>query len=83
MLNKKGAISYIVANKWIKANYGKPLRKYLKSKQIKGIIDLGIFACLSVEPAYPCIISIYNKPPKEKFKVTEIKNLNFISLKNM
>ena len=81
LLNKKGAISYIVANKWIKANYGKPLRKYLKSKQIKGIIDFGDLPVFQNAAAYPCIISIYNKPPKEKFKVTEIKNLNFISLK--
>ena len=30
LLNKKGLFGIIVANKWMRANYGEPLRKWLK-----------------------------------------------------
>jgi len=82
LLKKNGYISYIVANKWIKANYGKPLRKWLLSKSIEEIIDFGDLPVFLKAAAYPCIINVINRTPKTKIKVAHIKNLNFISLKD-
>jgi type II restriction/modification system DNA methylase subunit YeeA len=48
LLRDGGIFSYIVANKWLRANYGKPLRKFLLAKQIEEIVDFGdlpVFKC--------------------------------------
>jgi adenine-specific DNA-methyltransferase len=40
-LNENGIFSYIVANKWMRANYGTPLRHWLKRQCIEELIDFG------------------------------------------
>ncbi|MCX6701571.1 MAG: Eco57I restriction-modification methylase domain-containing protein, partial [Methanomicrobiales archaeon] len=58
LLRPKGIFSYIVANKWMRANYGKPLRKYLLTKQIEEIVDFGDLPVFKTAITYPCIIRI-------------------------
>ncbi|WP_334140662.1 Eco57I restriction-modification methylase domain-containing protein, partial [Methanothrix soehngenii] len=41
LLQDEGIFSYIVANKWMRANYGLPLRRWLKEQCIEEIIDFG------------------------------------------
>jgi len=43
LLRDGGIFSYIVANKWMRANYGQPMRKWLKEQCIEEIIDFGDF----------------------------------------
>ena len=38
LLRPGGQFAYIVANKWMRANYGKPLRAWLKEKRIEEIV---------------------------------------------
>jgi hypothetical protein len=41
LLKSGGIFCYIVANKWLRANYGKPLRDWLKTQCIEEITDFG------------------------------------------
>jgi type I restriction-modification system DNA methylase subunit len=82
LLNINGIFSYITSNKWIKANYGEPLRKWLKKFSIDEIIDFGDLSVFKNVAAYPSIIKITNKNPVEKFNIIKVKNLNFLSLKD-
>jgi type II restriction/modification system DNA methylase subunit YeeA len=42
LLREEGIFSYIVANKWIRANYGQPMRKWLKEQRIEEVRTLEI-----------------------------------------
>ena len=58
LLRSKDYFSYIVANKYMRANYGRPLRQYLKTKQIVEIIDFGDLPIFKGATTYPCIIRL-------------------------
>ncbi len=50
-LQPNGVLSYITSNKWMRAKYGKSLRKYLSNKKPLQLIDLGpgIFEAATVD----------------------------------
>ncbi|MFH0920636.1 MAG: TaqI-like C-terminal specificity domain-containing protein [Fibrobacterota bacterium] len=81
LLNDKGVFGIIVANKWMRANYGEPLRKWLKEQDIAEIIDFGDLPVFESATTYPCIF-ISRKAAKGKgaFDVTNVKTLDFTSL---
>ena len=76
----KGQFSFIVANKWMRANYGKPLRKYLLTKQIEEIVDFGDLPVFKTAITYPCILRILNEKPAREFIASKVKALDFSSL---
>jgi hypothetical protein len=80
LLRPKGHFAYIVANKWMKANYGKPLRKYLLTKQIDGIIDFGSLPVFKTATIYPCILMASNEMPVREFFASRVTALDFSSL---
>lgn len=80
LLHDNGMFSYIVANKWMRANYGLPMRKWLKEQCIEEIIDFGDLQVFQGATTYPCIIRIIKKAPWESFDVTQVKTLDFPSL---
>ena len=80
LLATGGQFSYIVANKWMRANYGKALRKWLKTKCIEEITDFGDLPVFENATTYPCIIRISNHEPHLKPRVTIVKTLSFGSL---
>jgi type I restriction-modification system DNA methylase subunit len=57
-LKNRGLFSYIVANKWMRANYGMTLRKWLKAQNIEEIIDFGDLPVFQKATTYPCIIRV-------------------------
>lgn len=79
-LKEGGFFSYIVANKWMRANYGLPLRRWLKEQCIEEIIDFGDLPVFQGATTYPCIIRIIKKAPQESFEVTQVKTLDFQNL---
>jgi type I restriction-modification system DNA methylase subunit len=79
LLAPGGQFSFIVANKWMRANYGEPLRKWLKTKCIEEITDFGDLPVFENATTYPCIIRISNHSPHLKPQVTIVKTLSFIS----
>lgn len=60
-----GLFSIIVANKWMLANYGLNLRKFLKNKTVLEIIDFGDLPVFENAITYPCIISLVNRAPQQ------------------
>lgn len=80
LVNVGGLYSIIVANKWMQANYGKPLRDWLRTKRIIEIIDFGDLDVFKNVAAYPCIITVSPKSPFKKFRVTQPENLDFPDL---
>ncbi len=76
-----GLFSYIVANKWMRANYGQPLRAWLKTCRIEELIDFGDLPVFKTATTYPCILRIRGgQESEEQVKVTRVKSLEFSSL---
>ena len=82
LLSDKGLYSIIVANKWMRANYGESLRKFLKSKRIFEIIDFGDLPVFKNATTYPCILKANNAKP-QNLQAVQVKALNFSSLQNL
>jgi type I restriction-modification system DNA methylase subunit len=80
LLRSGGFFSYIVANKWMRANYGKPLRQWLKTKRIEEIVDFGDLSVFKNATTYPCIMRICNGEPRSTFEVTQVETLEFSDL---
>jgi type I restriction-modification system DNA methylase subunit len=80
LLAQNGQFSYIVGSKWMRANYGESLRKWLKTKCIESIIDFGDLAVFENATTYTCIIRISNKNPHQNPIITLPKSLSFSSL---
>lgn len=74
-----GLFGIIVANKWMRARYGEPLRKWLKQQPVQEIIDFGDLPVFQEATAYPCIF-IAGGEAKERFWATDAKTLSFVSL---
>jgi len=83
MLKEGGYFGMIVSNKWLKAGYGAPLRKFLNKFWIEQFIDFGDLKVFEDATTYPCIIVIrkLNKP-NPKIRVCLVKTLQFGSLEN-
>ena len=80
LLKQGGFFSYIVANKWFRANYGKPLRQWIKQQNIIEIIDFGDLPVFKQATTYPCIIVIQKNSPGPAFRASTIKTLDFNDL---
>ncbi|MDN7024026.1 restriction endonuclease subunit R [Methanoculleus sp. FWC-SCC1] len=77
LLRPGGQFAYIVANKWMRANYGKPLRQWLKEKRIEEIVDFGDLPVFEGTTAYTCIVRVSTGEPDGVFKVTNVDSLDF------
>jgi methylase of polypeptide subunit release factors len=66
LLKPGGLLSYIVTNKWMKAGYGEPIRRFLSEKSwIKSVVDFGHAKQIFEEAdVFPCII-VAEKPTGE------------------
>jgi hypothetical protein len=80
LLKTNGMFGYIVGNKWLRANYGEPLRHWMKNQHIEEIIDFGDLPVFQTATTYPCILRISRKPPGQSFNATQVKTLKFSSL---
>jgi hypothetical protein len=80
LLKDDGIFSYIVANKWMGSNYGKPLRRWLKELHIEEIVDFKDLPVFQGATTYPCIIRISKKSPATSFRVSQLGTLNFTDL---
>jgi hypothetical protein len=82
LLRPGGLFGFIVANKWMRANYGGPLRHWLKARCLEEIIDFGDLPVFQSATTYPCIMRISKNTPHPSFAVTQVKSLKFISLED-
>jgi hypothetical protein len=80
LLREHGIFSYIVANKWMRANYGAALRKWLKCQDIEEIVDFGDLPVFQKATTYPCIIRMAKNKPEKSVSITAVKSLDFHDL---
>jgi type I restriction-modification system DNA methylase subunit len=80
LLNEQGVFGIIVANKWMRAAYGEPLRRWLKIRNIRQIVDFGDLQVFQGATTYPCIFISGKGPVESDIGVTVMKTLAFDSL---
>jgi type I restriction-modification system DNA methylase subunit len=81
ILKEDGYFGMIVSNKWLRAGYGKNLRKLLTGFWIKEFIDFGSLRVFADATIYPCIIIIRKiKKPNPKIRICKMETLGFGSL---
>ena len=81
ILKDGGLFGIIVANKWMRAKYGEPLRRWLKKQPIKEIIDFGDLPVFQQATTYPCIFIAGGKPTG-KFWACDVRTLDFTNLRD-
>jgi type I restriction-modification system DNA methylase subunit/REP element-mobilizing transposase RayT len=79
-LKDGGLYSIIVANKWMRASYGEPLRRWIKTQSLEEILDFGDLPVFEDAIAYPCVLRIRKSAPQEEFRAANITTLDFESL---
>lgn len=80
LLRENGIFCYIVANKWMRAKYGEPLRKWIRKQDLLEITDFGDLPVFEEATTYPCILRIAKAQPKKNFIGTVVPNLGFRDL---
>ncbi len=80
LLKDGGIFSYIVANKWLRAAYGKPLRQWLKDKAVEEIVDFGDLPVFQGATTYPCILRVAKSKAKKSFSAAKVPDLEFTDL---
>jgi hypothetical protein len=78
----KGLFGMICSNKFMRANYGKPLRDFLfVNSRLKEIIDFGELPVFEKAATFPAIFLTANeKTTGQSFRYAAIKRLDFVSL---
>jgi adenine-specific DNA-methyltransferase len=79
LLKEKGDFNFIVANKFMRAGFGKPLRKWIQQFQLKTLIDFGDLPVFDEATTYPLIISIKKQSPFNTFTAANINELDKIN----
>jgi hypothetical protein len=80
LLAAGGEFAYILPNKWMRANYGKPLRAWLKEQRIEEIVDFGDLPVFESATTYPCILRIGAGSPRERFDAVQVATLDYPDL---
>jgi hypothetical protein len=80
LLRDEGFFGIIVANKWMRANYGIPLRQWLKQQHISEIIDFGDLPVFQKATTYPCILRIKKASPQKTFMAAKVNTLIDLNL---
>lgn len=77
-LKSGGEFTFIVPNKWMRAGYGKSIRKFIQKLQINTILDFGDLPVFEEATTYPCILSISkNEPTSDTFAALNFDSLHF------
>jgi predicted type IV restriction endonuclease len=80
LLRNGGIFGIIVANKWMRANYGMPLRQWLKQQHIAEITDFGDLPVFQKATTYPCILRIEKSAPEAAFGAAHVDSLKNLDL---
>ncbi len=80
VLRRDGLFGFIVANKWLRANFAVPLRAWMKEHQVLQLIDFGDLQVFKGVSAYPCILIIKKDTAKDAFRAAKIETLDSLDL---
>ena len=79
-LRPGGHFSFIVANKFMRAGFGKALRNYLQQFRLLELIDFGDLPVFEEATTYPLIVSLQRTEPTGTFhaaNVPELRTMDF------
>lgn len=83
LLKEGGVLSLITSNKYMKADYGAPLRQMLSRYDIQEIIDFGELRIFEDASTFPAIITLIKRPPTgPTIRFCQVESLDFVSLHN-
>lgn len=74
LLKKGGTLCYIMMNKWMQAEYGRPLRRFILNRKIHQIVDFGDVQVFKNATTYPCIILLGNDNPESSFRACRLRS---------
>jgi type I restriction-modification system DNA methylase subunit len=77
LLKKGGLQSFIMPNKWMIVDYGKPLRKFLSKTAIRQILNFGDIQFFEEATTYVCIFVIENGIPSDKVQVLSLNRKSY------
>jgi adenine-specific DNA-methyltransferase len=77
LLTFNGSFSFIMPNKWMQTEYGKPLRSFLLGYRLHSIIDFGDQQLFEEATTYPCILIASKSTPGEKAVSMSVTSLKF------
>jgi len=81
ILKEDGYFGMIVSNKWLRASYGKNLRRLLTGFWIEEFIDFGDLKVFADATIYPCIIIMRKiKKSNPRIRICKMETLRFGSL---
>ncbi len=73
LLKPGGLQSFIMPNKWMLVEYGKPLRKFLSKTGLRQILNFGDIQFFEEATTYVCIFLTQNSQPFENLEVLSLK----------
>jgi len=80
ILRPKGSLAFCIPDTFLRTNHARALRKFILTKQIEDIVELGELAVLQTGNSHPCIIRVSNTKPTKKFYVAKVETFDFPSL---
>ncbi|WP_339699121.1 Eco57I restriction-modification methylase domain-containing protein [Algoriphagus aquimarinus] len=83
ILRENAHFCMITSNKFVKANYGKNLRKYLLNYQLGQIIDFGELPVFEEAATFPAIYTFQKKKRQKKVRFSQVVSLDFDSFENL
>ena len=75
-LRQNGQFSFIISNKFMRAGFGKALRRYIPQYRVHELIDFGDLPVFDEATTYPLIISLEKTAPTGEFTAANIPELH-------
>ncbi|MBC7446476.1 MAG: Eco57I restriction-modification methylase domain-containing protein, partial [Hymenobacteraceae bacterium] len=76
LLADGGELSFIAPNKWLRAGYGQPLRRWLAAKQrLVEFVDFGDLPVFPEATTYPAILTMQRADPAPAFQAAALATL--------
>ncbi|WP_456433921.1 Eco57I restriction-modification methylase domain-containing protein [Nitratifractor sp.] len=82
LLNEHGKFGFIFPNKWMRASYGRPLRRWLATQPLEEIVDFGDLPVFEEATTYPMILVLDAARRDPLFGVCEVESLDFGDLRD-
>jgi adenine-specific DNA-methyltransferase len=80
LLKPQGQFTFIISNKFMRANFGQNIRQWLTQWRLTEILDFGDLPVFEEATTYPCILSVEKSAAQTHFtaaNVPELDTLNF------
>jgi len=82
LLRNDGHFHFIISNKFMRANFGKPLREWMQQYRIVEILDFGDLPVFEEATTYPCTLNLQKSAPTGEFLAANIPELETADFTN-